>query len=206
MPAWETRPTVRAATERCTEAAISAGSAPSASRGDDLGLGEGRAHAGDLEILGSSQGQVVQVAEFDAQGAGEHVEETPRPARAAIVHREVVHKPDGVDGDRLAVLAADIHDERDAGAHRRDSACVAGDFGERAIDARDKPAAVAGGDHLVQGISGQSGIGKDAVDGDLDRLPADRAHLDHTMSEHDSRLVDDDRLGRRRAEVDPHGA
>ena len=88
---------------------------PCGKQRDDLGLRERRAHAADLQVVGALQGEAANVVDVDLERAGEHVEEPPGAAGAAVVHGEAVHEALVVDGDCLAVLAADVDHQPHAG-------------------------------------------------------------------------------------------
>src|SRR3546814_18519351 len=75
---------------------------------DDLGFGECRAHARDLEPLLRLERDTAHRVELDLHGAGQHFKKLARAGRPPIVNRKLDNETIGFDAGDFAVLAAAI--------------------------------------------------------------------------------------------------
>ncbi len=81
------------------------------------------------KFLDTTVDELIENFEF----LGDDFQESPRPGRTAIVHREITHMSSAVEMDNLAVLAADFDNRSRFGLLASHSGRVADDLGYRGV-------------------------------------------------------------------------
>ncbi len=176
----------------------------SAEPGEDLGVREYRAGRRDLHRPLRLERCRAEIAEGDVERRRRRAEEATRPGSALVVHHEVEDLPGRAHPDRLGVLTTHVHDCPSVREHVDGPAPVAGDLGRLGVAEGDLVAPVAGADdeadplfflvdvpvanRRLVGVLGGEGDARPCVD----QRPADDLQV----------VVDDDRLGLRRTDVD----
>jgi len=109
---------------------------------------------------GALQGKIADRIQGDVQGVGDDFDESAAAGGALVVHDEVMGAALAVDADGLAVLPSHIDDRPGFGEEEVDTPGMAGDFRDLFVGEGDVDAAVAGGNHVGDGLEGQSGAGE----------------------------------------------
>ena len=147
----------------------------------------------------------AELVERDVERARRGAEEPAGAGGALVVHAEVDDLAVGGDADRLGVLAAHVDHGAGGREHVHRAAAVAADLGDLGVAEGHLVAAVAGADDVLDLLLAQAAVGERLVERLLGGAHDVGAGHHQGAADDAALLVEDDRLGLGRSDVDSGG-